>query len=126
MLIIRHNRAKPIINSINVSSDEFLNQQIIKLKQPVTPMVLSESLRSIVERICKKHNANVDDVLGKSRRVIVCEARFEIMQELHFKWKYEPSRLAHIFNLDLTSVKHMIGLRKESKVKYEVLRRRYS
>jgi hypothetical protein len=123
MLTIRHNRASTVVNTVkNVSIDEFLNQPIDRVK----PKVIAESIRSIVERICKKNGCYPDDVMGKSRRSNVCDARFQIMQELHFKHHYHPSRLAYMFNLDLTSVKHMIGMRKHSPIKYEVLRKMYA
>ena len=123
MLTIRHNRASTVVNTVkNVTLDEFLNQPIDKVK----PKVIEESIRSIVERICAKFNVNPDDIVSKSRRSAVCEARFQIMQELHFKHNYQPSRLSYMFNLDVTSVKHMIGMRKQSPIKYEVLRRMYA
>lgn len=123
MLTIRHNRASTVVNTVkNVTLDEFLNQPIDKVK----PKVIHESIRSIVERICEKNRCTPDDVMSKSRRSNVCDARFQIMQELHFKHQYQPARLSYMFNLDLTSVKHMIGMRKQSPIKYEVLRRMYA
>lgn len=123
MLTIRHNRMPVVDKTLKETSQEdFLSQPVKKPRIKIIP----GSIGSVLKRICAKHGTIPDEVLSKSRSRNIVDARREFICTLHFKHMYSSGRLAHMLNMDLTSIKHYIGERKKSQEPYEVLRDRFS
>lgn len=123
MITIRHNRMPTLDKTIKETPpEEFLAQPVKKPRIKIIP----GSIGSILKKICAKHGTIPDEVLSKSRTKNIVEARKEFIRVLHFKHLYSSGRLAHMLNMDLTSIKHYLGERKKSEERYEVLRERYS
>lgn len=122
MLTIRHNRFITNDKSLrDVDVQEFINQPLVKPRLKI----LDGSIGSILQSVAIKHDMLPDDIMGKQRTKEVAKARAEFVCILHFKYQYAPARLAHMMNMDLTSIKHILGLRKASKEDYSTLRERY-
>lgn len=122
MLTIRHNRFSTRDKSLrDVDVQEFINQPLIKPRLKI----LDGSIGSILEKVATDNGMTPDDIMGKQRTKEIAKARAEFICILHFRYKYVPSRLAHMMNMDLTSIKHILGLRKASKEDYSTLRERF-
>lgn len=61
-----------------------------------------------------------EDILGKWRFKEIVHARRQAIRELHFTYRWHPSRIAQVFHMDVTSVLHHLGRRKSSKVPYKM------
>ena len=122
MLTIRHNRFQTFDKSLrDVDVQEFINQPLVKPRLKI----LDGSIGSVLKDVADAHGITPDDIMGKQRTKLIAKARADFVCTLHFKYKYAPARLAHMMNMDLTSIKHIIGLRKNSKEDYSTLRARY-
>lgn len=122
MITIRHNRFNTNDKSLrDVSVQEFINQPLVKPRLKI----LDGSIGSVLKKVANDNGMIPDDIMGKQRTKAIAKARADFVCTLHFKYKYAPARLAHMMNMDLTSIKHILGLRKASKEDYSTLRERY-
>ena len=122
MLTIRHNRFHTNDKSLrDVDVQEFINQPLVKPRLKI----LDGSIGSVLEKVATDNGMTPDEIMGKQRTKAIAKARAEFICTLHFRYKYVPARLAHMMNMDLTSIKHILGLRKASKEDYSTLRERY-
>ena len=85
-------------------------------------LVLPKGVKPAMSRVRRNHKVSAEDVFGKSRLKHIVAARREFIQLLHFKYGYDHYTIAHILNLDRTSVLHHLGMRKKSPVSYPHLR----
>lgn len=122
MITIRHNRSGYQDVSISDSPvDEFLNQLVAKKR----PKFIEGSVGELLDSICAKYHTTPEEVLSKLRARNISRARAEFIAALHFKHGYAIPRLSYLMNLDMTSIRHVLGLRKHSKVTYADLRDRF-
>lgn len=122
MLTIRHNRSGYNDKSVATSPvEEFLEQLVVKKK----PKFIEGTIGELLDTICAQYHTTPDEVLSKSRLKNISQARSEFVATLHFKHGYTIPRLSYLMNLDITSVRHMLGLRAKSKVTYADLKKRF-
>lgn len=123
MLTIRHNRMPAPDKSDKIATPAaVMKKPIVQPKVVKVPMQIGE----ILSEVSARHNCTPEDILGCSRLKHIVNARKEFACMMHFKRMYTPSRIAIIMNMDHTSVKHMLGLRKASKDSYQSLREKFS
>ena len=123
MYTIRHSRIRQIEAGIkSMTVDQFMKQELIKPKT----INLDETIGYLLDEVCDRHMVRAEDVLGKTKYRHVSEARQEFICILHFKHKYLVGDIARLLDMDLTSVKHLVGLRPKSRFPYEVLRQQFS
>ena len=123
MYTIRHSRIRQIEAGIkSMTVDQFMKQELIKPKT----INLDETIVYLLDEVCDRHMVRAEDVLGKTKYRHVSEARQEFICILHFKRKYLVGDIARLLDMDLTSVKHLVGLRPKSRFPYEVLRQQFS
>lgn len=122
MLTIRHNRLLYADRALKESTlNEFLEQPVVK--QKIRP--IDGKMGELLEEVCAKYHTKPEEVLSKQRFKNVSQARAEFMCILHFKHGYTIPRLSYLMNMDVTSVRHIVGLRKSSKAIYADLRERF-
>lgn len=102
--------------------EEFLKMRIEVPKEPELPGEVGKMLNMI----CHNHRVQPHEVLGKSRYQRVVAARRQFIEMMHFRLRFYPSEIAFVLSMDVTSVKHHLGLRTKSPVKYETLQSIYS
>lgn len=123
MYTIRHSRIRQIEAGIkSMTVDQFMKQNII----PPKKVELEEKIGDLLNEVCDRHMVRAEDVLGKTKYRHVSEARQEFICLLHFRHKYLTGDIARLLDMDLTSVKHLLGLRSKSRFPYEVLREQFS
>lgn len=98
--------------------EEFLRMPIIVPEEVEVPA----KLRPIADEVCDRHNVMPRHIFGNGRDKQCVEARADFVRTLHFKHRHTAQDIAHIMKMDPTSVKHYLGLRSKSKVKYDDLR----
>lgn len=105
------------------------NEQRIAYTDSVKPVHVRRRFPDRAENalmdISMRFNVSDMDIVGKSRLRPTVKARQEFLRTLHFKFGYSFSYIAHLMQLDLTSVLHHLGMRKTSKVKYDHLKSVY-
>ena len=101
--------------------EEFLKMPIIVPEEVEVPA----QLRSIADEVCDRHNVMPRHIFGNGRDKQCVEARADFVRTLHFKHRHTAQDIAHILTMDLTSVKHYLGLRLKAKVKYHDLQSIY-
>lgn len=122
MITIRHNRFTKMTKSLrDVDVQAFLNQPLIPPKLRILP----DTIGSVLKSVSEKNGLTPDEVMGKQRTLEVVRARNEFIRTMHFKHRYTAYELAHMMNMDVTSIKYTIGLLKRSKESYSTLRERY-
>lgn len=122
MITIRHNRFTKMTKSLrDVDVQGFLNQPLIPPKLRILPDTIGSVLKSVAE----KNGLTPDEVMGKQRTLAVVKARNDFVRTMHFKHLYSAYELAHMMNMDVTSIKYILGLLKRSKESYSTLRDRY-
>jgi chromosomal replication initiation ATPase DnaA len=89
-------------------------------------LIMPKGVKPAMDRVRRKHKVSAEEVFGKSRMKHIVEARKEFIALLFFRYDYDPYMIAHILNLDHTSVRHHLGLRAKSKVSPEALRKIYA
>jgi chromosomal replication initiation ATPase DnaA len=89
-------------------------------------LVMPKGVKPAMDRVRRRHKVSAHDVFGKSRLKHIVAARREFINLLYFKYNYDPYSIAHILDLDHTSVRHHLGMRKPSKVKYGDLKKMYA
>lgn len=123
MYTIRHSRIRNIESGIKtLSVSKFM-------AQPITPpreIKLSQKIGDLLSAVCERHSALPDQVLGKNRSENVVDARQEFVCRLFFIHHYTPGDIGRLLNMDITSIKHLLGLRKASRHSHELLRKWYS
>lgn len=119
MIIIRHNRLP--------TADKTQEKPTVR-PEPTKPrlQIPNGSIGNILRDICKRYDVLPDQVMNKSRNKVVVAARQEFICTLHFKHGYASARIATIMSMDLTSVKHFLGLRKSSQEKFADLQKQYA
>lgn len=123
MLTITHNRMFTQDKSLkNTDVEQFLAQPVKKPRIKI----LNGSIGSVLKKVCANHGTIPDEVMSKSRIQNIVAARKEFICVLHFKHFYSTGRLAYMMNMDLTSIKHILGMRKKSPIPYRDLRQKYS
>lgn len=123
MYTIRHNRMRS--SDANVAANamkEFVSSPIPKIRLPKVEGTFGE----LLAKICAKHNVRVEDVLGKGKTQTIVEARKEFICVLYFHHNFTAGDIGRLLDMDLTSVKHLLGLRKGSKTSHEDLRKMYA
>lgn len=104
-------------------------EQSVVVKPKAAPVMvrrqLPEKLERILNGVCERHDVTDFDVLGKSRLKRIVQARREMIAIMYFKLGYDHYRIAHLLQMDRTSVLHHLGMRKKSTVKYPHLRIMY-
>lgn len=122
MLTIRHNRFQKQTQSLrDVDVQTFLNQPLIPPKLRILP----DSVGSVLKSVADKNGLTPDEIMGKQRTMEVVRARNEFIRTMHFKYRYTAYELAHMMNMDVTSIKYVLGVLKRSKESYSTLRERY-
>lgn len=122
MLTIRHNRFQKQTKSLrDVDVQSFLNQQIIPPKLRILP----NSVGSVLKEVAERHGFTPDELMAKQRTMEVVRARNEFIRTMYFKYQYTAHELAHMMNMDVTTIKYTVGLLKRSKESYSTLRDRY-
>lgn len=101
--------------------EEFLKMPIKVPEEVVVPA----EIKPIVDEICDKHNVMPRHIFGNGRDKQCVTARRDFVCTLHFKHRHTVGDIACIMKMDLTSVKHYLGLRVKSKVKYDDLQSIY-
>lgn len=101
--------------------EEFLKMRIEVPKDPELPGDVGETLN----KACLNHRVQPYEVMGKSRDKRVVSARREFIEMMHFRLRFYPNEIAFVLGMDVTSVKHHLGLRKPSKIKYDDLKKLY-
>ena len=101
---------------------EFVMKPVIKIKLPKVEGTFGE----ILAKICAKHNVRVEDVLGRGKTQTIVEARKEFICTLYFHHNFTAGDIGRLLDMDLTSIKHLLGLRKGSKTSHEDLRKMYA
>lgn len=101
--------------------EEFLKMRIEVPKDPELPGDVGKTLN----RVCHNHRVQPYEVMGKSRDQRVVAARREFIELMHFRLRFYPSEIAFVLSMDVTSVKHHLGLRTKSPVKYDHLKSIY-
>lgn len=99
--------------------EEFLAMPIKVPKGVVMP----KGVKPAMSKVRRNHKVSAEDVFGKSRVKHIVAARREFIALLYFKYGYDHYTIAHILNLDRTSVLHHLGMRKKSPVSYPHLRK---
>jgi hypothetical protein len=110
---------------VNVAANamnEFVSSTIPKIRLPKVEGTFGQLLAGI----CAKHNVRVEDVLGRGKTQTIVEARKEFICILYFHHNFTAGDIGRLLDMDLTSVKHLLGLRKGSKTPHEVLRKMYA
>lgn len=122
MITIRHNRFTKMTKSLrDVDVQAFLNQPLIPPKLRILP----DTIGSVLKSVAGKNGLTPDEVMGKQRTLAVVKARNDFVRTMHFKHQYSAYELAHMMNMDVTSIKYILGLLKRSKESYSTLRDRY-
>lgn len=101
--------------------EEFMK---LPIKVP-TEVVLPVDLKPLFQEICDNHIVSPRHLIGGIRQKNVVAARRELIERMHFELRYQVSEIAAILEMDVTSVKHYLGLRTASKVKYGLLKSLY-
>lgn len=122
MYTIRHSRIRTIEKGLQaLTMAKFVEQPIL----PPSETKLSQKIGDLLNDVCKRHDALPEQVLGRNRTENVVEARQEFVCRLFFKHHYTPGDVARLLDMDLTSIKHLLGLRKASKHPHDLLRKWY-
>lgn len=101
--------------------EEFLKMRIEVPKDPEFPGDVGETLNEV----CFNHRVQPYEVMGKSRDKRVVAARREFIEKMHFRLRFYPHEIAFVLGLDVTSVKHHLGLRRTSLIPYDHLKSIY-
>ncbi len=101
--------------------DEFLSMPLVVPEGTVLP----KEVRPVLDEVCERHNILPRHIFNRKRHRQVVEARADFIRTLHFKYRYLPDEVACVMEMDLTSVKHYLGMRTKAKVSYEDLRKLY-
>lgn len=133
MLTIRHQRAPVVVKPANENVEvkvEKPKPNPVQIAEP-TPLptrirAMDGSIEQILQHCSDKFGTTPEQILSRMRIKHIVNARKEFICILHFKYNYSPGRIAVILNIDHTSVKHLLGLRKSSKETYESLKEIYS
>ena len=125
MITIRHNRMptadkKPIKAPLKV-------EQITKKEELIPRLRIPDGSKGrILRDICERYEVQPYEVMGKRRTKIIVAARQEFICTLHFKYNYPASNIANLMEMDLTSVKHYLGMRKASPERFADLQKQYA
>lgn len=101
--------------------EEFMK---LPIKVP-NDVVLPSDLKPLIEEVCDNHMISPRHLVGGIREKNVVAARRELIERMHFRLRYQINEIALILKMDVTSVKHYLGLRTASKVKYAHLKSKY-
>ena len=123
MYVIKQNRVRTTIAPATEDQVRNFMSQPIEVPKPKT---MPGSLGELLNEVCAKHKVLPEYVLGKQRAQEVVAARQEMICHLYFKHHYPIMVIAHKMNMDHTSVKHLLGLRKASQYSHDLLRKRYA
>ena len=88
-------------------------------------VVLPSDLEPLIGQVCDNHMISPRHLIGGIREKNVVAARRELIERMHFELRYQINEIALILRMDLTSVKHHLGLRTASKVSYAHLKSKY-
>jgi hypothetical protein len=122
MYIIRHSRMRAIESGLKALTQKQLAQHKIVMPEETK---LSDKMGALLSGICDNHGVRPENVLGRCRTVDAVKARQEFFCVLYFKYHYTPGDIGRLMNMDLTSVKHLLGLRKSSPYSHEILRKQF-
>jgi chromosomal replication initiation ATPase DnaA len=85
-------------------------------------LVMPKGVKPAMSKVRRKHGVSAEDVFGKSRLKNIVAARREFIALLYFKYGYDHYTIAHILQMDRTSVLHHLGMRRNSPVSYTHLK----